>query len=96
MTPVNNSDTAWLIVSDYNQDNGLPYECLREDVLNPDISQWTFEWRLYNGGRNTTGDCDAVGGTSIGYSSVGAPHSVVGEISSVGNGSVESTLVGGN
>jgi hypothetical protein len=40
MTPINNSDTAWLIVSDYNQENGISYEELREDVLNPEINQY--------------------------------------------------------
>ncbi len=44
MTPINNSDTAWLIVSDFNQDNNLPYEDLREDVLNPEIDQYMFEF----------------------------------------------------
>ena len=43
MTPINNSDTAWLIVSDYNQDNNLPYEDLREDILNPQINDDYFE-----------------------------------------------------
>ncbi len=40
MVPINSSDTAWLIVSDYNQDNDFLYEDLREDVLNPDVDQW--------------------------------------------------------
>ncbi len=43
MNPINNSDTAWLIVTDYNQDNNLPYEDLREDILNPEINQWVSE-----------------------------------------------------
>jgi hypothetical protein len=43
MIPINNSDTAWLIVSDYNQENDLPYEDLREDILNPDCTQFYFE-----------------------------------------------------
>lgn len=38
MTPINNSDTAWLIVCDYNQDNDLPYEDLKEDILNPEVN----------------------------------------------------------
>jgi hypothetical protein len=38
MIPINNSDTAWLIVTDYNQDNNLPYAELREDILNPAIN----------------------------------------------------------
>ncbi len=42
MTPINNSDTAWLIVSDFNQDNNLPYEDLREDIISPDNNQWVF------------------------------------------------------
>ena len=42
MTPINNSDTAWLIVTDYNQENGKYYEELREDVLNPDVNLWIW------------------------------------------------------
>ncbi len=44
MTPINNSDTAWLVVSDYNQENNLPFEELREDILSPDINQWHYEY----------------------------------------------------
>ncbi len=40
MIPINNSDTAWLIVSDYLQDNDYCYEDLREDILNPEINEW--------------------------------------------------------
>jgi hypothetical protein len=47
MTPINNSDTAWLIVSDYNQDNGKFYEELREDVLNPEVNQYHFEHTIF-------------------------------------------------
>jgi hypothetical protein len=43
MNPINNSDTAWLIVSDYNQDNDLFYEELREDILNPEMNDWYYE-----------------------------------------------------
>jgi len=45
MIPINNSDTAWLIVTDYNQDNNLPYEELREDILNPNVNDWWYEYR---------------------------------------------------
>jgi len=44
MIPINNSDTAWLIVTDYNQDNDLPYEELREDILTSDGNQWHHEY----------------------------------------------------
>ncbi len=43
MLPINNSDTAWLIVTDYNQDNYIPFEELREDILNPETNQWHDE-----------------------------------------------------
>ncbi len=43
MLPINNSDTAWLIVADYNQDNDKFHEELREDVLNPDANIWDWE-----------------------------------------------------
>ncbi len=44
MTPINNSDTAWLIVSDYNQENGKFYEELREDILNVNMNDWYHEY----------------------------------------------------
>jgi len=43
MTPINNSDTAWLITTDFNQENNLPYEELRKDIHNPAINQWHYE-----------------------------------------------------
>jgi hypothetical protein len=48
MLPINNSDTAWLIVSDYNQDNNLLYNDLREDVLDPNINNWIWDWTMGN------------------------------------------------
>ncbi len=46
MTPINNSDTAWLIVSDYNQDNSIGYpDCLREDINNPEVNSWYYEFK---------------------------------------------------
>jgi hypothetical protein len=44
MVPINNSDTAWLVVTDYKQENDLPYEELREDVLNPTINPYYYEY----------------------------------------------------
>jgi len=41
MIPINNSDTAWLIVSDFNQDNSLPYE----DIYCPSINEWSHEFK---------------------------------------------------
>ncbi len=55
MTPINNSDTAWLIVSDYNQDNNLPYEELREDVLNPDVNNWSIYYMYETQGTDSVG-----------------------------------------
>jgi hypothetical protein len=43
MVPINNSDTAWLILTDYNQDNDLPHEELREDIISPDVNSWYLE-----------------------------------------------------
>jgi len=50
MIPINNSDTAWLIVSDYNQDNGKYYNELREDVYNPEVNEWDWEFTYINVG----------------------------------------------
>lgn len=44
MIPINNSDTAWLIVSDFNQDNNIGFpEELREDIISPDVNLWAYE-----------------------------------------------------
>jgi len=43
MIPINNSDTAWLITADFNQDNNLPYEELKEDIISPDVNLWVCE-----------------------------------------------------
>ncbi len=48
MIPINNSDTAWLIVSDYNQDDNIPFNDLREDIVDPDIDRWHWAWNTYS------------------------------------------------
>jgi hypothetical protein len=47
MIPINNSDTAWLVVTDYNQDNGKFYEQLREDILNCNVNEWDWDYKFY-------------------------------------------------
>lgn len=37
MIPINNSDTAWLIVADFNQENGKYHEELRADIFDPEV-----------------------------------------------------------
>jgi hypothetical protein len=60
--PINNSDTAWLIVSDYNQENSIGFpEELREDILNPSTNLWI------DGGSS---EISTIGGSS--YERVGA------------------------
>jgi hypothetical protein len=61
MTPINNSDTAWLITADFNQDNSLHYLDLIEDIYCPSINDWVFE---------TLGTYDKTVGTPT---SVGTP-----------------------
>jgi hypothetical protein len=48
MIPINNSDTAWLIITDYNQDNSLPYEDLLQDIYCPSINEWFYEYQLFD------------------------------------------------
>jgi len=91
MIPINNSDTAWLIVTDYNQDNNLPYEELREDVYNPAINQWEFEYKFGVIGVGDVG-IGYVGDVGIGYVGVG----YVGVGGYVGSGYVGYGGVGGN
>ncbi len=43
MTPINNSDTAWLITADFNQDNNKFYLDLIEDINNPETNQFHYE-----------------------------------------------------
>ena len=69
MTPINNSDTAWLIVSDYNQDNDKFYEDLREDIYNPNINEWNYEFHTTplvgtNAGRYND-EVNTIGGWSV-------------------------------
>ncbi len=95
MIPINNSDTAWLIVSDYNQDNDKSYEALREDVLSPDVNLWTYE----HGSRDKVGgytDYCMVGEDVIDLATGILGGAVVGDGSHfVGLGFV-SNYVGGN
>lgn len=97
MIPINNSDTAWLIVADYNQDNGKFYEDLIEDIISPNVNQWDWEYWDVN---------TAVGGNSSGriggiIKGIGSNGHTVGEHGSVGcRGDVGSSFfnddVGGN
>lgn len=50
MIPINNSDLAWLIVADYNQENGEYHEDLRKDVIDPEINHhYQYEYYLILG-----------------------------------------------
>jgi hypothetical protein len=60
MLPINNSDTAWLIVTDYNQDNNLLYEDLRNDILNPETNKWTYEYHGRHVGDNMVASVGSV------------------------------------
>ncbi len=94
MTPINNSDTAWLIVSDFNQENGKFYEDLREDICNPNINEWEFEY-LFNESNGGT-ISELVGGImSIRVGINGASDSVGGSRYSNIGGGATSEYVGG-
>lgn len=44
MIPINNSDLAWLITSDFNQDNNIGFpEELRQDIISPNVNDWHHE-----------------------------------------------------
>jgi hypothetical protein len=62
MQPINNSDTAWLIVADYNQDNGKFYEDLIEDVLNPVTNDgcYDYEYNAHHLGPSNVGCCNNI------------------------------------
>ncbi len=96
MIPINNSDTAWLIVADYNQDNGKYHQELREDVLNPDVSQWDHEIEnTYIGGSDDSVGDIAGGSQFVGCDAirVGGTHNMLGNL---GGNPHKGTLVGGN
>lgn len=107
MVPVNNSDLAWLITADYNQDNGKYHEELREDVINPDVNggDWEFRCLLINRTENNfvVYYAGAVHGENVG-GSVRSSSSVVGggDLGNIGGFSGHWTedryppLVGGN
>ncbi len=81
MIPINNSDTAWLVVSDYNQENGKYYEDLREDIYNPNVNDWNWAY--------------AFTGVGISISPVGNDILVrVGCIDTVGTNIVHGTIFG--
>lgn len=59
MTPINNSDTAWLITADFNQDNNIGFpEALREDIISPDVNGWEYEYLRFYEIRFSVGGLD--------------------------------------
>lgn len=95
MKPINNSDLAWLIVADYNQDNNIGFpDDLREDVLNPDGDQWRYECRHIGVGAIHEGMF--VGGEYIGDYGVGKAYPTgVGSSYDPNIGVYPSSFVGG-
>ncbi len=100
MIPINNSDTAWLVVSDYNQDNGKYYEELREDIISPNVNDWVADFHTtFNNPENIRkrtiyiGYGGEVGGqssnTAVGWGGVLYRGGSVGSASEIGN------LIGG-
>lgn len=96
MLPINNSDTAWLIVADFNQENDKSHEELRKDVISPDVNQWVYENGMHQVG---VGEIQ-VGDSLVGDKQfiVGDDHSRVGCDTSIvaGDYSMYGDLVGGN
>ncbi len=70
MIPINNSDTAWLIVSDYNQDNLIGHpDSLRNDIANPAINQWDWDFKF-------------IGPFTIGHDRLGTAFEFMGDVGS--------------
>jgi hypothetical protein len=97
MTPINNSDTAWLIVSDYNQDNDLSYEELREDILNPNVNGWDHQFYWSGVGSEIDGMCTG-GGVASTSMIEDTTHISIGDTYEeyVGGGSCIGGFVGGS
>lgn len=94
MIPINNSDLAWLITADYNQDNAIGYpDCLRDDIANPDINDWHY---VYNDDSRVGGMIiEHVGTAYIGDNEfVGGSDYVVGDAVDPGVGSDEGYIGG--
>jgi len=105
MIPINNSDTAWLIVSDYNQENDIGFpEQLREDVLEVNVNDWYYKngmVLLYTSIHDPEVGGFAVGG-SVGTANgdnayVGTIlHSHAGDADDLCNNGLRGGMVGGN
>lgn len=94
MIPINNSDLAWLITADYNQDhNILGAEELREDILDPEVDRWT--WHDYVDGNPGArkGIREDIEHISQGY--IGGHGFGGGKVGGCGN-NVQSFCVGGS
>jgi hypothetical protein len=77
MIPINNSDTAWLIVSDYNQEHSLPYIELRQDIISPDVNDWSPEQTNVNKHFGPTyGDVVGFLSDTVGYGETELPETV--------------------
>lgn len=107
MIPINNSDLAWLVVSDYKEDNGiLGAEELREDIYNPETNQWSHDYRLLRSGdlywihqhSDTEYTVLLKVGSDIGYQNPGGGNArhLVGSRSLIGSNLEISLWVGGN
>ncbi len=91
MIPINNSDT-WLIVSDYNQENSLPYEDLKEDIYCPSIN--VEHWDDYTG--LTVSVWNANKSVGAGDFNVGMAHNHAGQTNDAVGGIGWGELVGGS
>lgn len=108
MVPINNSDTAWLIVADYHQDNAIGHpDELREDVYNPEINDWYYKNGInllqndFNRPRSVGGFIVGVNvGSTMGASgyvgSINTYRRQAGEAHDIGDGTSKGRLVGGN
>jgi hypothetical protein len=96
LLPINNSDTAWLIVSDYNQDNAIGYpDYLREDIDNPDVNDWHVHTRPI--GVGTIGKGNRISSANVGDYSRMVGMNLDMQDGSDGPGvSIYSDYVGGN
>lgn len=99
MIPINNSDFAWLVVSDYNQDNniGFPDE-LREDILDPQVNDWYYKNRSGPdcvGGFTVGGQVGSQMGCSAYVGSIASPKITAGEGCESWDDELKGALVGG-
>ncbi len=102
MTPIDHDFLTLMAYADFLEENGFDVEAnwIRDDIKNPELSIWEYEWRIGDGddfvpgGGVGGGGVGGSGGLNVGGSGVGSVggvadrHVGVGSVGGSGVGSV--------